>query len=424
MSLTRAKNVKAALLFAIFLPFSILAEGDPFDALDKMLEDRFQSIDHSLEEQYQLMDKALEAAYQRLGKEVAASWGDAEVILPTRKEWVDYSPDLQIRRLINFELGFIKLERLMNPDDTVEEIVSELSDAAQSITTDSLSELGQKDLTLTYARESLALDGIELSVPPQTSQEPVLKGVSGPLDVMQFNSLVANALRDEDPEEELTISNDFSSSLISVNVKKIGPNKKKITIKIPLLTDYDLKLADKYYSVISHEAKKRKLQASLLFAVMETESSFNPRARSGAPAFGLMQLVPRSGAMDAYEYIHGDKILLDPEYLYQTSKNVELGAAYLDLLHNRYLRHISNPLAREYCAIAAYNTGAGNVARSFTGTNDVRQAAKIINEMSPAAVYDHLRAKLPHEETRRYILKVTKAKKKYEIYDNHTEECS
>ena len=138
------------------------------------------------------------------------------------------------------------------------------------------------------------------------------------------------------------------------------------------------------------------------------------------PVFGLMQLVPRSGAMDAYEYVYGEKTLVDPEYLYQPEKNVELGAAYLSILHNRYLRHITNHESRRICVIAAYNTGAGNVARAFVGTNSVRKAAEVINEMSPEAVFDYLEENLPYEETRRYIVKVTVAEKKYQAYNSLT----
>ena len=150
---------------------------------------------------------------------------------------------------------------------------------------------------------------------------------------------------------------------------------------------------------------------------METESHFNPRARSHIPAFGLMQLVPSSGGLDAYHYVYGEKLVLGPEYYFNPDQNVELGTAYLDLLLTRYLRAVDNEESRTLCAIAAYNTGAGNVARSFSGGTSVRGAAPLINALEPKAVYEHLIANLPYEETRNYVKKVTKARERYRALD-------
>jgi membrane-bound lytic murein transglycosylase C len=150
---------------------------------------------------------------------------------------------------------------------------------------------------------------------------------------------------------------------------------------------------------------------------METESHFNPRARSHVPAFGLMQLVPKSGGVDAYNYVYGEKKILAPEYFFQPDQNVELGTAYLDLLFRRYLRSITDEQSRLYCTIAAYNTGAGNVAKAFTGKTSVGAAASLINALSAEEVYQHLIENLPYDETRNYLRKVRAAQAKYKQLD-------
>jgi membrane-bound lytic murein transglycosylase C len=205
---------------------------------------------------------------------------------------------------------------------------------------------------------------------------------------------------------------------IKAGVSQLTNGKKKVAVEVPFNFGYQSTLASRYRNTVVHEAKAHNVSPSLLYAVMETESSFNPRARSAIPAFGLMQLVPRSGGMDAYNHVYGEKVLLDPEYLYDPSRNVELGAAYLNLVYTRYLRHIKDPRSRLYCTIAAYNTGAGNVARTFVGTNSVPQAAKVIDTMTPDEVYEYMRNNLPYEETRRYLEKVTKAQKKFSSLDS------
>jgi membrane-bound lytic murein transglycosylase C len=131
-----------------------------------------------------------------------------------------------------------------------------------------------------------------------------------------------------------------------------------------------------------------------------------------------MQLVPSSGGTDAYTFVlGGKKSMPTPEYLFRPIENVELGAAYLHLLHYRYLDGIRDPASRIYCVIAAYNTGPGNVARAFTGRASVEAAEAAINRMSSEQVYQTLVAKLPYDETRVYLAKVRRDMELFREWD-------
>lgn len=99
-------------------------------------------------------------------------------------------------------------------------------------------------------------------------------------------------------------------------------------------------------------ASENHIDAALLAAVIETESKFNPDARSSAGAVGLMQLTPAT-AKGIAEYTHGTKFrlsdLTDPDI------NVRYGSWYLRRLLDKY--------QDEKLALAAYNAGQANVDR-------------------------------------------------------------
>ncbi|MEO2178046.1 MAG: murein transglycosylase domain-containing protein [bacterium] len=406
----------AILLLGVCSAFLFIAEAgaeeDLFDSLDSALEAQFQELDAELEAQYQALDKALKEAYERLEGEVEETWGVDEVELPSKAIWVDYSEDNQLRRKIDFEKGIIEIEHILTDQTEVDKVVAAMQVAAASIATDRVADLAAKDSALKYAREQLEAENISLQEYKSDDPRPVLGSIGADVpDSQEMNQLVSSVLTDK--------AKKGSSGNVKASLTGLSNNKKKVTIQVPLRLGYQTTLASRYRESVIREAQRHDLPASLVYAVIETESSFNPRARSPVPAFGLMQLVPRSGGMDAYNHVYGEKLLLDPEYLYDAEQNVELGAAYLNLLYTRYLRHIKNPESRQYCTIAAYNTGAGNVARTFVGSNNVREAAKTINNMTPQAVYDYLVANLPHEETRNYLQKVTKAQAKYSSMDQY-----
>jgi membrane-bound lytic murein transglycosylase C len=168
-----------------------------------------------------------------------------------------------------------------------------------------------------------------------------------------------------------------------------------------------------YYDEVNKQAKKRKLPVSLVFAIMHSESSFNPRARSYVPAYGLMQIVPRTAGIDTYQFLYKKKKLVSSSYLYDTKNNITMGTAYLHILYYRYLRNIKDHTSRLYCTIAAYNTGSGNIARAFIGKNNMSEAAPIINSMTSKEVYNKLLKDLRHNEAKNYLKKVSKRMSSY-----------
>ena len=77
------------------------------------------------------------------------------------------------------------------------------------------------------------------------------------------------------------------------------------------------------------------------------------------------------------------------------------------------LKKIKDPDCKQLCAIAAYNTGAGNLSRAFTGKTNIRSASNKINKLNYDELYTFLRRNLPYDETRKYIKKVTDRMKLY-----------
>ncbi|UPR34711.1 transglycosylase SLT domain-containing protein [Vibrio cyclitrophicus] len=184
--------------------------------------------------------------------------------------------------------------------------------------------------------------------------------------------------------------------------------KKVVTYKVKLPENSLKARASKYSALAEKESKNWEIDAALIMAIMHSESAFRPDAKSHVPAFGLMQVVPTSAGHDVNKQVRNIDAPMKVTDLYQPVINVETGTAYLDILNSKYLRKIKNDESRLYCVIAAYNTGAGNVARAFNKdrSTSIGKASKVINELTPQEVYDQLVANLPYDETKNYLKKV------------------
>ena len=181
-----------------------------------------------------------------------------------------------------------------------------------------------------------------------------------------------------------------------------------IVIQFQLVRNLIEGRARRYHPIVLAHAQKFNLDPALIMAMIHTESAFNPKARSHASAYGLMQLVPHTAGREAYQRVYGQRRELTPQYLFDPHNNIELGTAYLHILKNSYLRSITDPLSRTYCAVAAYHAGPSNVWKAFIAEPLIKEAIPAINRLTPADVYQRLVEALPSTESRNYLRDVIK----------------
>jgi len=98
-------------------------------------------------------------------------------------------------------------------------------------------------------------------------------------------------------------------------------------------------------------AKSRTLDPYQVAGLIRQESVFNPRAKSGANAYGLMQLLIPTAKNTAKKY--GSTAIVTGESLFQPALNIEIGTAYMRDQLDKFGRI-------EYMAVA-YNAGPARV---------------------------------------------------------------
>ena len=311
---------------------------------------------------------------------VEKEWGKDETILASKHRYVKYTQNYKSRARVNFDSGLITVETL----DTVNPSKSLFN----AIVTTLLIPEDPRGVDL-YSDKAISLSG-----------RPYLLGL-----VRDHNK---QFIGDPGAAEK------YSDHLIKHKSKNrpLHKNNKKITyVQFSMVPNHVDIRAKRYHPFVARSSKRFGISRNLVYAIIKTESNFNPYAVSSAPAYGLMQLVPSTGGRDAYYKVKGKDIIPSRTYLFDPANNIELGTAYFNLVYYQYLKKISNPISREYCAIAAYNTGSGNVLKTFSSNRD--KAAYIINRMKPSEVYAKLKNHLNSHQARRYLVKVMNARRQF-----------
>lgn len=361
---------------------------DPREVLSQKLKSR--SDEYKKNPRLLTQDiREVEADFKRLMDllQVNASkkWGQ-ETRLPDRVHYVKYTQNYKSRAVVDFDLGQVTVETLeeANHDAVLK----------NAIVTTLLTPDDPRSVDL-FSDKAVELN---------SNRDPYL--------LKLVNDHQNNHVRT--PQQ----ADAFATYLLANKVQQRtvegqeGKNTARY-ITIPMVSNFSNAQAEKYRPLVEKYAAAYKISPSLVFAMIRTESNFNPFAVSHAPAYGLMQLVPTSGGREAYRKAKGSDGIPTKEYLFEPENNIELGTAYLNVLINEQLNQVQNMTSREYCVISAYNTGPSNVLRTFAPKRV--DAYNAINSLQPPKVYEKLHAQLPYEETRSYLKKVVGYRRDYVV---------
>lgn len=335
----------------------------------------------ALQSDIKSLDKNFKKILDIFIKGIMENWVKKILSLPKQKEYVKYMQNYKSRALIDFDKGLVTVETL-DEENTKQSLHN-------AIVT-----------TLLLPDDPRAADLFN-------AKKIQLKGTPYLLGEVK-----------DDQNKEIRYSwraNRYANILINnIKYKQITKDNKNIKVsyvQIPMVKDHATIRVAKFKPIVERYSKKYNISANLIYAIIKTESNFNQFAVSNAGAIGLMQIVPTSAGKDAYKYIYDKTWTPTSSYLFEPKNNIELGSAYLKILNTKYLNGIYNLVSQEYCVISAYNTGSGNVLKTFSSNRT--KAKELINKKTPAQVYKTLREKLPYEETRNYLKKVVDNKKDF-----------
>lgn len=145
-----------------------------------------------------------------------------------------------------------------------------------------------------------------------------------------------------------------------------------------------------YEQLVYQEAERQSLSPALVFAVIRTESGFNPYAQSSASARGLMQITKET--FDWAKMRMGEQYPLDFDDLFRTEVNIRYGTAILRLL--------MDDLETEENTLCGYHAGRSKTLEWLSDPTYSPNGQHVEN--------------IPYADTRGYVEKVMQTKRIYE----------
>lgn len=327
--------------------------------------------------QFEKDTAALDTLISSFSGNIEKRWGKNEVKYAGKSNYVKYIDNYLSRSEVNFNQGLITVETV-SPTAPKEHLKNAI--VTTLLTPD---DPAQVDL---FSSKDIRLEG-----------QPFL-----------YQQVVD---QENKPIQWSWRANRFADYLIANKLKvKQVDFKKAYYVEIPMVEEQLEIRSYKYANIVRRASKKYGIPEDLIYAIIKTESSFNPYAVSWANAYGLMQVVPKTAGRDVFKLVKKRSGQPTPEYLFNPENNIDAGTAYFYILKNRYLKDVQHPTSLEYSMISAYNGGTGGVLNTFN-RKDRKRAMRDLNSLHPNQVFWALTKKHPNAEARRYLEKVTKFKK-------------
>lgn len=428
------KALMSVVITSMLLTAPIQAQQNKFDEYKKQQKAKYERFADDYIQRYEAFKAQL-----------IEKWGVAE--LSSSTEYVAYSDDNNVKVIADFENDTIEVSI---HEDALNALSKEEQNEAVKTAIESTLNLSAPEAnkfnpefailesqaskkydttTLTHRKTSaptlLNALGIKNDVELQESiaaAKEVPAGQQADIVTQRTKARLAEQIAEvkqfaarEDVPEQKKEQAEKTALMLTADLNEVSAAKIDATVKNT--KSYKIQLhrarydkATNYLDAVYQQAERWQVAQDTLLAVIETESHFNPMAKSHIPAYGLMQIVPATAGADVNNKVFSKAKKPTPEELFNGERNIEFGSAYFNILMTRYLKEVEDPTSRMYCAIAAYNTGIGNLSRAFNNGERGRMAAiKQINQMTPEQVMRVIKSKT-HTETQRYLDKVLSSK--------------
>lgn len=362
--------------------------------------------------------------------QVVEVWGD-QTLLSTNHAFISYTEDMDERSIVDFENNTISLDKVVSGESqgpSHDELIrllyrfseSSIDEVAKNDPILSLPESGNEQTLLGAFASGKTVDELLANAEIVTESIPIVEAAPAASTAKSEPPLatepVAQPKVKENPVPPTEPKVVLQTEPEETNTVQSSPEKyiQRVTLRLSDDAIFSSR-AEPFLPSIERLSEKYDIPADLILAITQVESAFNPLAQSPIPAFGLMQIVPSSAGLDVNRMVFNLNQPPKEDELFQSDFNLEFGTAYLNILYRNYLRQIEDPLSRFYSTIAAYNTGAGNVARAFhpAGKRSLAEAIPVINRLTSEEVYEQLLENLPYQETKDYLPKVVGAQERY-----------
>jgi membrane-bound lytic murein transglycosylase C len=345
-------------------------EDKVWQQYQRFVDNAWREQDQTIEARFDAFEQKQRRHWQHLEAAVEKKWDD--FIRSTPRQWVDYDATLDVRTKVDFENGIVNITAVVPR---------------------------QAGDPKTQGIEKITRQAIRLFSSDNPSGTELLKGQVK----NQRGEIITSQSAQHYIEQEVVPAAHVAQQPYRA---RDGVPRIKVSAKIQLVPDHIRIRAQKYLPAVRRQARRFDIAPQLILAVIHTESCFNPLAKSECGALGLMQLIPRYGAREAYRFIfHQDKVL-PPAYLHNPENNIELGSAYLHLLKNNYFREVGDAFKKRCLVVCAYNWGPTAIKKRI-------MQRYAIEAMSRETLYAMLRNQTP-EETGNYLQQVSE---RMPIYD-------
>lgn len=394
-----------------------LGAADNFSDFKAQYQQQFKAYSKEQNQAYQSFRRQYLAEYDAFRQQLMQHW--SEPAQSSLQERVLYSNDLQTRIRIDDVAQTVTIEHLTNQLVNEQQILQTLSTDA-NIATEIQMAVPPSSVTDT---QPTLISQAAISTQTNPLMEQIDNQYQQSLAALDNTNMDA-PLADKE-KQQLSVENEARKQQLQQQLSEVArnsPTYKRVQVQtLQLPDDYTYNKAKPFLDSYQIQVNHHGLSLALLLAITQTESGYDPQATSHVPAFGLMQVVPGSAGLDVAQKFFDTNTPPSADELYNPQTNIQYGAGYLALLWQQYLGDIVDLESRKYCVIAAYNTGAGNVARAFNshGKRSLQTAVAVINQLTPQQVYERLQQHLPYDETKQYLKKVRKLDSRYQSSLTH-----